>query len=198
MAEGDFQVVFRGELTGEVPEDEVKQRLATLFKMPLEKVEGLFSGKPIVVKRNLDEATARKFEGAFQKAGARCELRSAGNAASETAATGSTGAQPEPKSSSGSGDSPSASAAARGRASMAAAGDPNQTLLELDVPSDFAGMELDQSEKPLSDGKRPAEPDIDIGELSVSQNDAENLSESKPVPPADIDTGSLKLEDADD
>ena len=81
---------------------------------------------------------------------------------------------------------------------MAAAGDPNHTQLAMEVPSDFSGMEVDDSEQPLSDGKPAPQPDIDTGDLSVSQDDTGNLSDSKPAPPADIDTSGLALEDADD
>jgi len=201
MAEGDFQVVFRGELTGELSEEEVRQRLASLFKMPEAKVAGLFTGKPIVVKRNLDEATARKFEAAFGKAGAKCEIGSA-----------SAGAEPEPSaqptreqaaeqadepSAGAHGSGSSGSAGASRRESIAAAGDPNRTMLEMEVPSDLSGLDVDTSEAPLSPGEEIPEPDIDIGELSVDENDSRDLSESKPPPPADIDTSELSLEDPD-
>lgn len=200
MAEGDFQVVFRGELTGDLPEEEVRQKLAALFKMPEAKVAGLFAGKPIVVKRNLDEATARKFEAAFRKAGAKCELRSAsasapaaepeGEPAREQAAadTGGSPAETPTPSGSGGGD-------AGRRESIAAAGDPNRTMLEMDVPSDLSGLDIDTSEAPLSPGDQTPEPEIDIGELSVAENDSRDLSESEPTPPADIDTSDLSLED---
>lgn len=198
MADSDFQVVFRGELTGELTEEEVRQKLASLFRMPEEKVAGLFSGKPVVVKRNLDEGTARKFEAAFQKAGAKCEIRPAGEkprASGEPAAAKQSQArpaEPAPAAREASGGGREA-----GRASLAAAGDPNHTLLELDVPEDLSDLDIDTSDAPLAPPADTPEPDIDIDELSVAENDSGNLSEGRPQPPADIDTGDLRLEEPD-
>lgn len=205
MAEGDFQVVFRGELTGERSEGEVRQQLAALFKMPEEKVAGLFGGKPIVVKRNLDEATAKKFEAAFRKAGALCEIRSAGAAASDqqeppappAASAGAGDAEPAPAAEPAAPSSADAGDGGDARASMAAAGDPNHTMLELAVPADLSDLDVDTSDAPLSAGEETPEPDIDIGELSVADNEGGNLSESEPPAPANIDTGDLSLEDPD-
>jgi len=196
MAEGDFQVVFHGELTGDLSEDEVRQKLAALFRMPEEKVAALFSGKPIVVKRNLDEATARKFEAAFRKAGAVCEIRPAGDAASaDPGSDRQTTAEPAPAGQQGQPTQATADSEATRRASLAAAGDPNQTLLELGVPEDLSGLDIDTSDAPLSSGETPPAPDIDIGDLSVVDNDSGNLSEHEPPTPPDIDTSELALED---
>lgn len=187
MAEGEFQVVFRGELTGERPEDEVKQNLSALFKMPLAKVEALFSGKPIVVKRNLDQATAKKFDAAFRKAGAKCEIRAPG---------GSAKAQPEPAAArSETTAAPTPSTGGRRPPSVAAAGDPNNTQLDIEVPDDLSGLDVDTSDAPLAPPSERPEPDIDIGDLSVAPADSGNLSEREPPPPADIDTSELSLED---
>lgn len=199
MAEGDFQVVFRGELTGERSEDEVRQQLAALFRMPDEKVAALFSGRPIVVKRNLDEATARKFEAAFRKAGAVCEIRSTDAEAQlqrQDAAEPAPAEQPA-QAAGPAADAPAAETGAEAarRASLAAAGDPNRTLLELEVPEDLSGLDVDTSDAPLSSGEAPPPPDIDIGDLSVVDNDSGNLSEHEPPPPPDIDTSELSLED---
>jgi len=200
MAEGDFQVVFRGELTGERSGDEVRQQLADLFRMPEEKVAALFSGKPIVVKRNLDEATARKFEAAFRKAGALCEIRPAGDTASaDPGSDRQTTAEPAPAGQQAQPTQATAGTAtdseATRRASLAAAGDPNQTLLELGVPEDLSGLDVDTSDAPLSSGETVPAPDIDIGDLSVVDNDSGNLSEHEPPTPPDIDTSELALED---
>lgn len=202
MAEGDFQVVFRGELTGDLSEEEVRQKLAALFKMPEAKVAGLFTGKPIVVKRNLDEATASKFEAAFRKAGAKCEIRSASESAPATEPENAPARGETPAETHGSpSDAPAASGTggggASGRESIAAAGDPNRTMLELDVPSDLSGLDIDTSEAPLSPGEATPAPNIDIADLGVVENDTGNLSEHEPPAPPDIDTSELSLEDPD-
>ncbi|MDZ7829027.1 MAG: hypothetical protein U5K33_05925 [Halofilum sp. (in: g-proteobacteria)] len=200
MAEGDFQVVFRGELTGDLSEEEVRQKLAALFKMPEAKVAGLFTGKPIVVKRHLDEATARKFEAAFRKAGAECEIRSASESASPTEPESAPAREvPSAERHGSPSDDPASTGTGGGdpggRESIAAAGDPNRTMLELEVPADLSGLDVDTSDAPLSPGEQIPDPDIDIGDLSVVENDTGNLSEHEPPTPPDIDTGDLSLED---
>lgn len=187
MAEGEYQVVFRGELVGDRPEETVRQQLAALFKMPAGKVEALFSGKPVVVKRNLDEATARKFEAAFRKAGAVCELRGPQGAASgET-----TAAAPQPAPAA---REPAEPASGKRRGSMVAAGDPNQTLLDVEVPASLEGLEVDESDAPLAPPDATPAPEIDTSELGVADNGGD-LSEHKPQSPPDIDISGLSLED---
>src|SRR5688572_10688744 len=70
----DYQVIFEGKLTGERPLDEVKRSLAALFKMKAEQVDALFTGKPVIIKRDIDQATALKYQAAFKKAGAVCTV----------------------------------------------------------------------------------------------------------------------------
>ena len=70
MAEPDFQVVFDGQLIEGADPAQVKANIAKLFKMEVAKVEALFSGRRTVVKRGLDDATARKYRIAFERAGA--------------------------------------------------------------------------------------------------------------------------------
>lgn len=206
MADEGFQVVFRGELAGDRPADEVKQRLAALFKMPANKVEALFSGKPVVVKRNLDEATARKFEAAFRKAGAVCELRGpAGEAGSAEAPRQPAPAPESPAAPAGASEAaasrqPAAATgttgAGKARPSMAAAGDPNHTLLDLEVPENLEGLEVDESDAPLSPGEKKPAPDIDTSELDLAEAGG-NLSEPRRQPPADIDTSGLSIDESE-
>ncbi|MDX1610221.1 MAG: hypothetical protein R3225_08890 [Halofilum sp. (in: g-proteobacteria)] len=194
MAEGEYQVVFRGELVGDRPEETVKQQLAALFKMPPEKVEALFSGKPVVVKRNLDQATARKFEAAFRKAGAVCELRGpqgGGSGEAPAAAPEPTAADPQPRPAP---QEQAGSGTGQRRASLAAAGDPNQTLLDVEVPASLEGLEVDESDAPLAPPADTPAPDIDTSELGVADNGGD-LSEHKPQSPPEIDISGLSLEE---
>ena len=69
-----YHVRLTGELMGGADAARVAANLARLFKMPEEKAALLVSGKPRVVKKDADEATARKFQVALRQAGARCEL----------------------------------------------------------------------------------------------------------------------------
>ena len=70
-----FQVVLTGDLLGGADPERVTANLARLFKMPEAKARQLLGGGPRVVKKDADEATARKFQVALRQAGAHCELK---------------------------------------------------------------------------------------------------------------------------
>lgn len=191
MAEGEFHVVFHGELTGELPHETVKDNLAGLFRLSEERAEALFSGKPVVVKRGIDEATARKFESAFRKAGAVCEIRREGDApATDTPAhaTGAPGAA-APRERAGE----SGARADEPGSAIAAAGDPHGTVLAISVPADLGPLALDESEAPLQPPARAASPEIDISGLELATDDRPLTERSRGEPP-EIDTSSLSLE----
>lgn len=74
MAEPRFDVLFAGELRGAAGVGHVKQRLGALFKLDPSGVERLFTGHPVYIKRDVDQATAEKFRAAFHQAGAVAQL----------------------------------------------------------------------------------------------------------------------------
>lgn len=87
-----FDLVFRGDVViGEAVSD-VKSRLQQLFKVDSDKVEALFSGRPVVLKRNLDRATAEQYQQVLRRAGAQVSLASAGSTQAP-----SPSARPRPK-----------------------------------------------------------------------------------------------------
>lgn len=77
MSDQLFDVFFRGDIVAGQAVVEVKERLANLFKLEVAQVDQLFSGRPAAIRRNLDEASARKYEQALLKIGAVAELRPA-------------------------------------------------------------------------------------------------------------------------
>lgn len=76
MSESRYNIVFRGELVGGADPAVVKQNLAKVFKMDADRVEKLFTGKAVVLKKDADKATAMKFRAVLKKAGAQCEMQS--------------------------------------------------------------------------------------------------------------------------
>lgn len=70
MSEPTYHIVFRGDIQMGQTLPQVKQNLATLFGLDIAKVEALFTGKPVVLKRNLNETSAAKFKAALARAGA--------------------------------------------------------------------------------------------------------------------------------
>lgn len=80
MTDSLFDIVFRGDVVIGHNIQEVKARLAQLFKTDLAKVEALFSGGMVTLKRNLDAATAEKYKAVLTKAGAQVQVRPVGGA----------------------------------------------------------------------------------------------------------------------
>jgi hypothetical protein len=79
MSEVRFNVVFAGEIVAGADPAKVRENLAAAFKMDAARVEGLFSGKRVVVKKDADQATAMKFRAVMKQAGAVCDLERIGD-----------------------------------------------------------------------------------------------------------------------
>jgi uncharacterized membrane protein YhaH (DUF805 family) len=71
MTEARYKIVFTGELMPEAALDTVKDNLARLFKSDRHRIEALFSGAAVALKRDLAETEADKYLSALQQAGAR-------------------------------------------------------------------------------------------------------------------------------
>ena len=81
MSDQLFEVAFSGQISEGPNLDEVKARVGKIFNADEAKLAQLFSGKRIVIKKNIDQATAAKYKTALNRAGAECEVTSSGGAA---------------------------------------------------------------------------------------------------------------------
>ncbi|HEY9202307.1 MAG TPA: hypothetical protein VIQ81_11985 [Gammaproteobacteria bacterium] len=81
MSEELYEVAFYGEIVEGAELDQVKAKVASMFKADAAKLAQLFSGKRVVIKKNIDQATANKYKSALQNAGAQCEVKSLAEAA---------------------------------------------------------------------------------------------------------------------
>jgi uncharacterized protein YbjQ (UPF0145 family) len=79
MADKRYNLVFEGQVAEGKSPEKVKRNLAALLKREPGKIEPLFSGDPIVIKRNMPSEKAKKYKQAFEKAGGVCRLESAGD-----------------------------------------------------------------------------------------------------------------------
>ncbi|TDJ39420.1 MAG: hypothetical protein E2O54_10885, partial [Gammaproteobacteria bacterium] len=80
-----FRLLFRGEILEGQHTAVVKKRLAKLLGIEDARVQRLFSGEPVVIKKDVDQATAARYQAEFKSAGARLRVaggKSAGSAAS--------------------------------------------------------------------------------------------------------------------
>ena len=78
MSDQEFDIIFRGDIVFGHQLADVKVRLQQLFKADSAKIEALFSGRPVPLKRGLDRASAEKYEEALSKAGAQVDIAPSG------------------------------------------------------------------------------------------------------------------------
>lgn len=73
-----FRLVFRGELLEGQHRAVVKRRLAERLKLDDAQIEKLFSGSPVVVKRDADQETAARYQSVFKQAGGLLRVETVG------------------------------------------------------------------------------------------------------------------------
>lgn len=76
MSEALYEVAFSGKIVEGANPAQVKAKIGAMFKADAARLEQMFSGNRIVIKKNVDAATAKKFHAAFKNAGAICEVKS--------------------------------------------------------------------------------------------------------------------------
>ena len=76
MSEELYEVAFSGAIIEGADIEQVKAKVGAMFKADAAKLAHLFSGKRVVIKKNIDQATANKYKTALTNAGADCEVKS--------------------------------------------------------------------------------------------------------------------------
>ena len=69
-----YDLVFKGELAKGAELAVTKQNIGKLFKIAPDKVDALFTGRAITLKKQLDFDAATRYRAAIKKAGARVDL----------------------------------------------------------------------------------------------------------------------------
>ena len=193
-----FAVVFSGRIVDGADPQRVRENLARLFKVDAAKVDLMFSGKPVLIKKDIDEAKARSYQAALWKAGAVVELVAApaktasdsDKAASNQAGTAEpmpTPAQAGPPVAPPPPVAPNLTIAEVGT-----------TLVEQNVvaPVDFDTTQFDLAEvgSTLVEYETVPTPDFDTTGLELAPPGAQ-LVEPIQVPRAEFDTSGLSLVD---
>jgi hypothetical protein len=70
MAEERFDLSYIGELAPGADPTQVRERLTAVFKLSEDGGKRLFTGRPVIVKRDADARTKARFETVFNQAGA--------------------------------------------------------------------------------------------------------------------------------
>lgn len=71
---GRYKVTFSGQIAPGQSLDAVKSNIAGLYKVPVERCASMFTGRTVVIKENVDYDTAQKYQKAFSKTGAICQI----------------------------------------------------------------------------------------------------------------------------
>jgi len=72
MSDKKYRVIFKGDIAEGAQVDDVKKKLAAIFKTDISKIDRLFSGKRRVVKKDAGLESCEKAKKAFERAGAIC------------------------------------------------------------------------------------------------------------------------------
>ncbi len=185
MSENTFEVAFEGRLAEGADLQKVKSNLARLFKTDVARIEGMFSGKRVVIKRGVDERTARNYQLALGKAGAVAEVINV--------------AAHDHKEAEGSATPPSApDAGARKPVSAAdlTMAEPGVILVApKNTPEpeiDTSGLSVAEPGAILAEPKEVTPPEFDLSSLDLAPP-GERLSEREEQPEAQFDTSGLTL-----
>jgi len=74
-----YSIVFSGEILPGQDVETVKEKVAALYKVPVDRCNNLFVGKPIVMKKDISFQQAQKYKRAFVRIGAVCHIREMGD-----------------------------------------------------------------------------------------------------------------------
>jgi len=195
MSENLYQIVVTGELSDGTYLPVVKTKLAALFNSPAEKLDPLFSGKRVVIKKGLTEATAQKYVAAVQNAGLRCVAEAMAAEAPPVLAEGTTAGMSVAPVGTTLIDPPAVTAPVIDISSysMAPVGEtlveaPTAPVVEIDI-SAFSVAPVGDN---LLEHTPQETPSIDISALSVAPPGAP-LAEPKSLTSPAIDTSDLNL-----
>jgi len=179
-----FEVVFNGEILDGFDPAETQAKIGKLFNADEAKIARLFSGNSVVIKKNLDEATANKYIGAFKNAGAKAIVRDAAAAVVEEVQAAPPPAEPAPAVS-----KPAPAPATSGSSIFEHSGeasehltDAPQTQVNLDSDPDLSGMTLRENTGNLVDpSDEVPDADIDTSEFSLAATGSD-LADKKEEP----------------
>lgn len=212
MGDKRYDVIFSGRLVEGVVVDQVKANVAKLFKVEVAKVERLFGGTPSVLKKGVDEPTAKKYLLAMKKAGAICEARVVSSAPAH-AGQDTESPKPAVPPATDVGKSSAEIAAGEGGATRYVIKEPPAGLGELSAVSvdepgtvltehrevpppqlDTSGLSMDEPGATLVEHEPVAAPELDTGELSMDEPGV-TLVEQQEAPELEVDTGDLSMDE---
>ncbi|MCW8933697.1 MAG: hypothetical protein OQK98_03140 [Gammaproteobacteria bacterium] len=190
MSDELFEVAFSGQIKEGADLEQVKAKVGAMFKADATKLGHLFSGKRMVIKKNIDQATANKYKSALNNAGAVCEIKSLSESPVNTSV------EPEPAQVSAAPASPDvkpASVATSGEIPAAPKTDPlgigAGDISELTAAIAPVGSDMQDAINEV------AEPSLDLTGLDLAPAGSDLGQKKKDDVPPPPDTNGLSLVD---
>lgn len=195
MTEKLYEIAFQGRVVDGADLDAVKQKIGAMFKADENRLAQLFSGRRVVIKRQADETTVAKYRGAFQKAGAVCEVVELGgsNPSEESEASSEAPRAADAPSSQAGHDDYVSRYPESNEIPQALLTDPlgisgdNISDLGADLAPVGSSMLEDYSDVP--------EPNIDLGGLDIAPVGSDLTSGKQEATPPPPDTSGIELAD---
>ncbi len=196
MSDELFEVAFSGQIKDGADLEQVKAKVGAMFKADATKLAHLFSGKRMVIKKNIDQVMANKYKAALDNAGAVCEIKSLSEDV-QPAATVERVAESKPTQVSNSEVSSSPVAPTASGVSGDIPGAPQTDPLGINA-NDIA--ELSVGIAPLGSDmqdeiKQVAEPQLDISGLDIAAVGSDLGQAKKAADPPPPSTDGLSLVD---
>ena len=190
MAASEFAVIFKGRLVDGVDPAAVRANLAKLFNADAARIEKMFSGQTVIIKKGLDEAAAQKYRAALGKAGAVVEIVAAGAPAKAPAEVPAAAAVTPTA------DAASAETTAPATPQRAASAAPQtvpRAFSDAQAPPDPLAADVAEPGATLVEAAPPAAPDIATDHLSMAEPGV-TLVEPESIPEPAYDLSAMSLD----
>ncbi len=195
MSQTHYQIIISGQIIEGFDLDTVKHNVARLFNTEVTKIEPLFSGQAVVVKKGLDETAARKYMMALRQAGLASKgrpMNASKTATSEKGATTVAAAgeilDPTPAPPPAQINTEGLTVAAVGETLVAPQTPPPPEIDISGYQTEAVGVDLDRTPPPVA-------PEIDTSHINIDEVGA-TLDETLPFPAPNIDTSNLTMAEA--
>jgi hypothetical protein len=203
MADPQYAVIFQGQIADGADPAAVRANLGKLFKADSERVEKMFSGQKVIIKRGLDVDSAAKYKAVLLKAGA---LVAVVDMAAKTPAEAKPAepASPQPNvapapaaESVVSEAAPAATSVETAPTTRVPTGNAPQTVpagfAGADAPPDALNTTMAEPGETLAESQHAEAPAIAIDHLSMAEAGVV-LSEHEPAPEPEYDLSSMSLD----
>lgn len=213
MAEQAVNVIFRGDIVLGQNLADVKARFAQLFKLPPEKLDAYFSGRPVALKKACDPATAEKFKQALNQIGCLVQIKPADEqtvASPAPAKPAASAAAPAPQTATPEAATPPASvsvasnsaapapavAASAATQGQAAAADSAERIIDISHLSLVKRNPFsDEPEEPLEPARVVTPPVMDLSKYAVEGLHDGWLEAARDVPELDLDLSGIAVDE---